>query len=451
MEVDGGTVRKARRVVRGSDRNWDITVMPDGDRDLAIALPAQRACDSHGAVCTSAEGRLHNGPHAVVTLRPTQVPPPPTNLRAKALNDGTVVLTWDAHDDDSITGYLVGRRRHHQSEWGHSTMEIVTETRSTATTVTQQLAAHDVLHAFYVKAVNAAGASERSNYDNATPFVGEFWEVGFHLPIVYLTFDDGPNPRFTPQILDLLAEYGARATFFVNGTRAALNPELIARITAEGHSVGNHAWQHESLPGLVRENFNSTLTRAQDLVGERGVRCLRPPYGHIDPVTRGWASSLGLKVVRWNVDSEDSEGAKAAKMVSKLSANVGYFDVVLMHDTNERTVEAVRIMLGRWAQQGYEFKPVCEPSATATRPLNAVATGPPSVSGLAQVGQSLVADASAVTDGDGLEGVEFSYQWLADDAEIAGAVHTSYTATADQEGRSITVQVSFVDNEGNQE
>ena len=319
------------------------------------------------------------GPKPVEVHRPMQVPAAPTYLRAKALNDGTVFLTWDAPDDDSVTGYLVGWRRHQPGERFSVTVETVVETQSTETAFSHTAGVHDVLHAYWVKAVNAAGASGRSNYDNATPFVGQFWEVGFHLPIVHLTFDDGPSPTITPQILDLLAEYGARATFFVNGTRAALHPELIARITSEGHSVGNHAWQHERLTELSREDFNSTLTRAQDLLGERGVPCMRPPYGDIDSRTSAWASSLGLRVVTWSLNSGDSAGAKADTMISRLTDNVSYFDVVLMHDTGQETVEAVRELLKRWAQLGFEFKPVCEPPATAAVPLNTVTTESPTV------------------------------------------------------------------------
>ena len=450
FDVGGGTVRAARRVIRGSNRIWSITVVPGDEDAVSVALIAGRACDSVGAVCASDGRRLHNRPHVVVAgPPPTEPPPAPANLRATAYTDGSVILSWDAPDDDSITGYQIMRRHPGDSEG--TTVETLLDTGSTETTYTDSDLVPDVLHAYYVKAVNAAGASERSNYDNATPFEGEEWEFGFHLPIVHLTFDDGPKPPHTAQVLDVLEKYGARATFFVTGLNAALHPELIARMVAEGHAVGNHAWQHERLTLLSREQFDSTVTRTQDQIGARAVACLRPPYGETDLDTDSWASSLGLRVVKWTVDSRDWTGSTADKLVSRLSSAVTYFSVVLMHDTGEQTVEALETLLARWAGQGYEFKPVCEPSTASVKTPNAPATGSPTISGLARVGETLTSDVSPITDGDGIDSVHLSYRWLADNAEIAGAADSTYRVTAEHEGKSITVRVSFTDNAGNQE
>ena len=449
LDVDGGTVRAARRVIRGSNRIWAITVAPDGSGEVSIALPASPACDSAGAICASDGRRLHNRPHAIVPGPPTEPPAAPTNLRATAYTDGSVIVSWDAPDDDSITDYQILRR--HPGESEGTMVETLLDTGSTETTYTDNDLALDVLHAYYVKAVNASGVSERSNYDNATPFEGEEWEFGFHLPIVYLTFDDGPKPPITTQVLDVLEKYGARATFFVTGLNAALHPELIARMAAEGHAVGNHTWQHERLVTLTRDDFNSTVTRTQHQIGAHAAPCLRPPYGKTNWYTVSWTSSLGLKVVKWTIDSKDWTGAGTDDLVSRLSSAVTYFSNVLLHDAGEQTVEALKILLERWARQGYEFKPVCEPPTVAVKTPNTPATGSPTIGGLAQVGQTLTSDASAITDGDGLNGVSFSHQWLADNAEIANATDSSYRVAAEHEGKSITVRVSFTDNAGNEE
>ncbi|CAI8042511.1 Peptidoglycan-N-acetylglucosamine deacetylase BC_1960 [Geodia barretti] len=113
--------------------------------------------------------------------------------------------------------------------------------------------------------------------------------------VVYLTFDDGPHPVYTPQVLDVLARYGARATFFVVGSLAQAYPDIIQRIAAEGHTIANHTWNHEDLAGLSRAAFDETVGRTQAILADLATPCLRPPYGSVDAFTREWASSHGCR------------------------------------------------------------------------------------------------------------------------------------------------------------
>ena len=207
---------------------------------------------------------------------PTEPPPAPFNLTARANGDGSVTVSWDASDDDSITGYQVLRR--HPGEAQHSMVESAMHTGGTETTYTDDDLTPDVLHAYSVRAMNAAGSSERSNYDNAVPHQLVPIDFGLGATTIYLTFDDGPREPHTAQMLDLLEKYGARATFFVTGLNAALHPDVIARMAAARHGIGNHTWQHERLTELSRENFNSTVGRTQEQIGVHATRCLRPPY-----------------------------------------------------------------------------------------------------------------------------------------------------------------------------
>ena len=376
-----------------------------------------------------------------------ETPPAPFNLRARANDDGSVTLSWDSPDDDSVTGYQVLRRTPGEAEY--SMVGSTVDTGSTETTFTDDDLTQDVLHAYSVRATNTAGPSEWSNYDNATPHVVQGADGG--PPTVYLTFDDGPHSLYTPQVLELLEQYGARATFFVTGYGAALHPDIIARMAAEGHGIGNHTWRHEWLILLTRDEFHSTVTRTQEQIGPHAAPCLRPPYGASNRATQEWMADLGLRMAMWNVDTKDYANPGVNRIVSVLSEEVSNGSVVLMHEHGGggQTIEAVRIMLDRWARRGYQFKTVCEPPGVPVAPRNEPPEGVPTVSGPVQVGAVLTADTSGITDGDGLSGASFSHQWFADNSMLAGATGSSYLVAAEHEGQTIKVEASFADDAGN--
>ena len=374
------------------------------------------------------------------------VPPAPFNLTSTANGDGSVTVRWNAPDDDSITGYQVLQRQPGEAEY--SMVESVVYTGGTETTYTHLDPTQDVLHAYSVRAINTAGSSEPSNYDNAVPHRLVPLDFGLGAPTIYLTFDDGPREPDTPQMLDLLEKYGARATFFVVGSSAALHPDIIARMATARHGIGNHTWQHESLPSLSRENFESTVGRTQEQIGAYATRCLRPPNGDIDANTGAWAASMGLELMMWTFDSRDTFSSRVDRLVSRLSrARNGA--VILLHEHRESTFEAVRIMLDRWARQGYQLKPVCAPPRVPVAPPDDPPEGAPTVSGPVQAGRVLTSDTSGITDGDGLSGASFSYQWFADNSVIAGETGSSYLIAPEHEGKTIKVQVSFTDDAGN--
>ena len=375
-------------------------------------------------------------------------PPAPLNLTARANDDGSVTVSWDAPYDDSITGYRVLRRQPGEAEFSMAESEV--PTGGTETTYTDDNPTLDVLHAYSVRAINAAGSSQRSNYDNAVPHRLIPIDMGLGAPTIFLTFDDGPREPYTAQMLDVLEKYGARATFFVTGLNAALHPGNIAKMAAARHGIGNHTWQHERLTSLSRENFDSTVSRTQEQIGAHATRCLRPPYGATDANTIAWSASLGLQQITWTLDLRDYTAPGVDSLVSGLSqASNG--SVVLLHEHGGGgdTIEAVRIMLDRWARQGYQFKPVCEPPRVLVAPTNNPSTGAPRVSGPAQVGKLLTSNTSGIADVDGLSGASFSYQWYADNAKIANATNSSYLIAAEHEGKTVMVEASFADDSGN--
>lgn len=156
-----------------------------------------------------------------------------------------------------------------------------------------------------------------------------------------LTFDDGPNPAWTPQLLDMLARSNVRATFFLMGRYAQAEPELVRRIIADGHLVGNHSWSHPNLAlagvGHVRQELTRTSQTLEQITGNP-VRWFRPPFGGRRPVVLQIARSLGMTPVLWNAItrdwSEPSPERIARRMMAKIDRNHdrGWATNIVLHD-----------------------------------------------------------------------------------------------------------------------
>lgn len=149
-----------------------------------------------------------------------------------------------------------------------------------------------------------------------------------------LTYDDGPDPIWTPTVLDALAEHGANATFFVLGPAAERHPDLIARMRDEGHEVALHADEHLRHSHLGRDQIAAdTATALERLAGlEVRPRRWRTPWGVITADTRVVAGRSRLELVHWTLDTHDWRGDSAPSMFSECTARVQAEDVVLMHD-----------------------------------------------------------------------------------------------------------------------
>lgn len=151
---------------------------------------------------------------------------------------------------------------------------------------------------------------------------------------LHLTFDDGPDPRWTPRVLDALGAAGARATFFVLAPAAEREPALIARMVAEGHELALHADRHVRHSEWDREaiaaDADSALARLEGL--GVGPERWRSPWGVVTPATRVVARGLGLRLCGWTLDTHDWRGDRAAAMLARVSPRIGDGQVVLMHD-----------------------------------------------------------------------------------------------------------------------
>ncbi|RUO31248.1 polysaccharide deacetylase family protein [Aliidiomarina soli] len=154
-------------------------------------------------------------------------------------------------------------------------------------------------------------------------------------PQVYLTFDDGPDPRFTPAILDTLAQHQIKASFFVLGEACAAHPALVRQIAEAGHDIGIHSYSHAHpwrLPeAQAREEMRRCYHTLADITGSP-PRLFRPAYGRIRPATLQQASALQLRTVLWSCSVIDWGAWGTLSGVSRRLAAVKPGDIVLMHD-----------------------------------------------------------------------------------------------------------------------
>ena len=268
-------------------------------------------------------------------------------------------------DDDNVLASATGRSQHVEAELPATGRWHVTVLSFRSGRVDYEL----TVEAMHVDGGDASEDSKDPGGDaapapaNPPPAVGmpplALPEYG---PVMYFTFDDGPDPTYTPQVLDVLARHGTAATFFVVGRYAAAFPGLIDRIVAEGHTVANHTWNHESLAGLSKESFDSTVGRTQALLGQRATPCLRPPYGNLDATTQRWAAEHGLTLMLWNVDPADWQGPSAETIADHIVHHARPGAVVLLHDgggDRSSTVAGLDLALQRLAGRGLRYATLC--------------------------------------------------------------------------------------------
>ncbi len=177
---------------------------------------------------------------------------------------------------------------------------------------------------------------------------------------VALTFDDGPHPKVTPQILDTLHKYDAKATFFMLGSRAEYYPEIAKQVNDAGHELGNHTWTHPDLTKSnvekVRNEINRTTSIIESVTGEK-VTAFRPPYGAVNDTVRG---QTDLPIVLWDVDTLDWQHRDASKLLAYVKKQTKDGSIILMHDIHQSTADGLDAVLNYLQAEGYSFVTVSE-------------------------------------------------------------------------------------------
>ncbi|MGY1807237.1 polysaccharide deacetylase family protein [Blastococcus sp. SYSU D00669] len=178
---------------------------------------------------------------------------------------------------------------------------------------------------------------------------------------IALTFDDGPGP-YTAQLLRELADADVDATFFVVGGNAAAMPDLVGRMAAEGHAVGNHTWDHPRLPALAPEQIADEIDRTTSALADAGVTTdlLRPPYGETDGTVAAVAGARGYAQVLWDVDTQDWLNRDVATTTQRALDGAFPGAIVLLHDIHPTTVQAVPGIIAGLRARGYVFVTVPE-------------------------------------------------------------------------------------------
>jgi peptidoglycan/xylan/chitin deacetylase (PgdA/CDA1 family) len=182
-------------------------------------------------------------------------------------------------------------------------------------------------------------------------------------PLVALTFDDGPNPEFTPRLLEVLKEHDAKATFFMVGEAAQRWPEVVRKVANEGHAIGNHSWDHARFPAIVRRERRAQIESCARALEPHGTRLFRPPFGSENLASHVDVRLLGYRTVNWSIGIPDWEDREADWIANGILQEIRPGCVILMHDglysyadarylNREPTVNAVdtilRQMTGRF-------------------------------------------------------------------------------------------------------
>jgi peptidoglycan/xylan/chitin deacetylase (PgdA/CDA1 family) len=186
------------------------------------------------------------------------------------------------------------------------------------------------------------------------------WRLPGDSGAIALTFDDGPHPEYTPAVLRLLAERGVKATFFVIGRNVTRFPDLVHRIAEEGHALGGHTFDHREIVGLTPEELAGeleTCRRAIQDAAKIDTRWFRPPRGRMSLASLRRVAALGYRTVHWTRTYSDYQCDGADALTRRMIEQAARpRDIVLLHDHNPATVEALATAIPHWKSRGLGFQ-----------------------------------------------------------------------------------------------
>ena len=206
---------------------------------------------------------------------------------------------------------------------------------------------------------NAKIAIEKKEETNFINYKTVNKTIDSNKPIVALTFDDGPS-KYTKQIVDLLKKYNCNATFFVLGNKVKIYKDTIKESISNGNEIGNHSYNHKWLSRLKSDDIKKQINKTQDIL-KKEVNytpiLLRPTYGSVNKKIR---NNTNLEIVLWNVDTLDWKIKSSKKIADRSLLQIKDRSIILMHDTHERTYEALKIMIPKLIAEGYQFVTISE-------------------------------------------------------------------------------------------
>lgn len=190
--------------------------------------------------------------------------------------------------------------------------------------------------------------------------------------VIYLTFDDGPDPKWTPQVLALLQKYHATAVFYEIGRNARSFPQTTLEVAEAGQKIGLHGYNHIELSKLgfhdfslevtdTRDAISDALSSRPDLAGQL-TPCLRPPYGAVSDSVYNFAYTMNYAISMWHLDTRDWTGISGEEILAIVEKELQPYRVVLMHDGGENRAETIRglgLVLHELTLRGYHFEPYC--------------------------------------------------------------------------------------------
>lgn len=184
---------------------------------------------------------------------------------------------------------------------------------------------------------------------------------------IAITFDDGPDLKYTPRILDILQEKDVKATFFVVGIQVNKYPDVLKRIEAEGHLIGNHSYNHPNLTKLSSDELTEEIQSTDDKIFAalgHVPTIVRPPYGSVNDEVRQQLQDMGKEVVLWNIDPRDWDGSTVEDMFENIMSNARDGGNILLHSFGgkhiENTVTLLPLIIDELRAQGYSFVTVDE-------------------------------------------------------------------------------------------
>ncbi|MFD0693103.1 polysaccharide deacetylase family protein [Paenibacillus sp. GCM10027628] len=215
--------------------------------------------------------------------------------------------------------------------------------------------------------LNAAGAASAVTVA-ATTKESAAARVINHVPLkerkIALTFDDGPDNKYTPKILDILKKYNIQATFFVVGEHAEKYPEVIKRIAQEGHVIGNHTWDHQDLVHLPNDQIQDEIKKTDDMIKSitgQPPALFRAPYGAVSQDVKEDAALSGHRIIGWSVDTLDWDGKSVNQIMAAVKKEAAPGAIVLQHSAGGKngnlsnTLEALPQIITYLQKSGYSF------------------------------------------------------------------------------------------------